>query len=57
MSKSRGNLVFVSKLRAEGVDPNAVRLALASPPTEVLSHALEVLAVLARGTPEDTGVE
>jgi L-cysteine:1D-myo-inositol 2-amino-2-deoxy-alpha-D-glucopyranoside ligase len=30
MSKSRGNLVFVSKLRAEGVDPNAVRLALLS---------------------------
>jgi L-cysteine:1D-myo-inositol 2-amino-2-deoxy-alpha-D-glucopyranoside ligase len=28
MSKSRGNLVFVSKLRAEDVDPNAVRLAL-----------------------------
>jgi L-cysteine:1D-myo-inositol 2-amino-2-deoxy-alpha-D-glucopyranoside ligase len=28
MSKSRGNLVFVSKLRAEGVDPDAVRLAL-----------------------------
>jgi L-cysteine:1D-myo-inositol 2-amino-2-deoxy-alpha-D-glucopyranoside ligase len=28
MSKSRGNLVFVSKLRAGGVDPNAVRLAL-----------------------------
>jgi L-cysteine:1D-myo-inositol 2-amino-2-deoxy-alpha-D-glucopyranoside ligase len=28
MSKSRGNLVFVSKLRAEGVDPSAVRLAL-----------------------------
>jgi L-cysteine:1D-myo-inositol 2-amino-2-deoxy-alpha-D-glucopyranoside ligase len=28
MSKSRGNLVFVSKLRASGVDPNAVRLAL-----------------------------
>jgi L-cysteine:1D-myo-inositol 2-amino-2-deoxy-alpha-D-glucopyranoside ligase len=28
MSKSRGNLVFVSKLRAEQVDPNAVRLAL-----------------------------
>jgi DNA-binding transcriptional MocR family regulator len=40
-----------------GHAPNAVRLALASPPTEVLSHALEVLAVLARGTPEDTGVE
>ncbi len=28
MSKSRGNLVFVSKLRALGVDPNAVRVAL-----------------------------
>jgi L-cysteine:1D-myo-inositol 2-amino-2-deoxy-alpha-D-glucopyranoside ligase len=28
MSKSRGNLVFVSKLRAENVDPNAIRLAL-----------------------------
>jgi L-cysteine:1D-myo-inositol 2-amino-2-deoxy-alpha-D-glucopyranoside ligase len=28
MSKSRGNLVFVSKLRSENVDPNAVRLAL-----------------------------
>ncbi|MQA62927.1 MAG: cysteine--1-D-myo-inosityl 2-amino-2-deoxy-alpha-D-glucopyranoside ligase [Actinophytocola sp.] len=28
MSKSRGNLVFVSKLRAAGVDPGAMRLAL-----------------------------
>ncbi len=28
MSKSRGNLVFVSRLRAEGVDPRAIRLAL-----------------------------
>ncbi|GAB3660957.1 cysteine--1-D-myo-inosityl 2-amino-2-deoxy-alpha-D-glucopyranoside ligase [Glycomyces tarimensis] len=28
MSKSLGNLVFVSKLRAEGVDPAAVRLGL-----------------------------
>jgi L-cysteine:1D-myo-inositol 2-amino-2-deoxy-alpha-D-glucopyranoside ligase len=28
MSKSRGNLVFVSKLRERGVDPMAVRLAL-----------------------------
>jgi L-cysteine:1D-myo-inositol 2-amino-2-deoxy-alpha-D-glucopyranoside ligase len=28
MSKSRGNLVFVSKLRASGVDPGAIRLAL-----------------------------
>jgi L-cysteine:1D-myo-inositol 2-amino-2-deoxy-alpha-D-glucopyranoside ligase len=30
MSKSRGNLVFVSKLRSAGVDSNAVRLALLS---------------------------
>jgi L-cysteine:1D-myo-inositol 2-amino-2-deoxy-alpha-D-glucopyranoside ligase len=28
MSKSKGNLVFVSKLRGEGVDPMAIRLAL-----------------------------
>jgi L-cysteine:1D-myo-inositol 2-amino-2-deoxy-alpha-D-glucopyranoside ligase len=28
MSKSRGNLVFVSRLRADGVDPAAMRLAL-----------------------------
>jgi len=28
MSKSRGNLVFVSKLRGGGVDPMAIRLAL-----------------------------
>jgi L-cysteine:1D-myo-inositol 2-amino-2-deoxy-alpha-D-glucopyranoside ligase len=30
MSKSKGNLVFVSRLRADGVDPMAVRLALFS---------------------------
>lgn len=30
MSKSRGNLVFVSRLRADGVDPAAIRLALLS---------------------------
>ncbi len=30
MSKSRGNLVFVSKLRGNGVDPMAIRLALLS---------------------------
>jgi L-cysteine:1D-myo-inositol 2-amino-2-deoxy-alpha-D-glucopyranoside ligase len=30
MSKSRGNLVFVSKLRGEDVDPMAIRLALLS---------------------------
>ena len=28
MSKSRGNLVFVSSLRKQGVDPAAIRLAL-----------------------------
>ena len=28
MSKSRGNLVFVSRLREQGVDPRAIRLAL-----------------------------
>lgn len=28
MSKSKGNLVFVSRLRADGVDPSAIRLAL-----------------------------
>ncbi len=28
MSKSRGNLVLVSRLRAEGVDPSAIRLGL-----------------------------
>ncbi len=30
MSKSRGNLVLVSALRAEGVDPRAIRMALLS---------------------------
>jgi L-cysteine:1D-myo-inositol 2-amino-2-deoxy-alpha-D-glucopyranoside ligase len=30
MSKSQGNLVFVSRLRADGVDPMALRLALIS---------------------------
>jgi L-cysteine:1D-myo-inositol 2-amino-2-deoxy-alpha-D-glucopyranoside ligase len=30
MSKSKGNLVFVSRLRADGVDPMALRLALIS---------------------------
>jgi L-cysteine:1D-myo-inositol 2-amino-2-deoxy-alpha-D-glucopyranoside ligase len=32
MSKSRGNLVLVSKLRAAGVDPMAIRLALLAHP-------------------------
>nr|WP_277925209.1 cysteine--1-D-myo-inosityl 2-amino-2-deoxy-alpha-D-glucopyranoside ligase [Sediminivirga luteola] len=30
MSKSRGNLVFVSRLRAQGVDPRVIRLVLLS---------------------------
>jgi L-cysteine:1D-myo-inositol 2-amino-2-deoxy-alpha-D-glucopyranoside ligase len=30
MSKSLGNLVFVSKLRSEGIDPMAIRLVLLS---------------------------
>jgi L-cysteine:1D-myo-inositol 2-amino-2-deoxy-alpha-D-glucopyranoside ligase len=30
MSKSKGNLVFISRLRADGVDPMALRLALLS---------------------------
>jgi L-cysteine:1D-myo-inositol 2-amino-2-deoxy-alpha-D-glucopyranoside ligase len=30
MSKSLGNLVFVSKLRADGVDPMAIRLVILS---------------------------
>ncbi|KIZ15470.1 PLP-dependent aminotransferase family protein [Streptomyces natalensis] len=40
-----------------GHAPNAVRLALASPPLETLAEALGVLAELARGTPEDAGAE
>jgi L-cysteine:1D-myo-inositol 2-amino-2-deoxy-alpha-D-glucopyranoside ligase len=35
MSKSRGNLVLVSKLRAAGVDPVAIRLALLAHPHHV----------------------
>jgi len=40
-----------------GHAPNAVRLALSSPPPDTLAAALDVLATVARGTPEDTGVE
>ena len=40
-----------------GHAPNAVRLALASPPVDVLAEALGVLAGLAQGAPEDTGAE
>jgi DNA-binding transcriptional MocR family regulator len=40
-----------------GAAPNAVRLALATPGRESLAGALDVLAELARGTPEDAAVE
>ncbi|WP_166347221.1 PLP-dependent aminotransferase family protein [Phytoactinopolyspora limicola] len=40
-----------------GHAPNAVRLAVAAPPVETLTRALDVLAALARSTPEATGVE
>jgi L-cysteine:1D-myo-inositol 2-amino-2-deoxy-alpha-D-glucopyranoside ligase len=56
MSKSRGNLVFVSKLRGEGVDPMAIRLALLSGhyrtdrawTADLLSEAQERLATWRR---------
>lgn len=52
MSKSKGNLVFVSALRREGVDPAAIRLALLAHhyrsdwewTDEVLAEAVERLA-------------
>jgi DNA-binding transcriptional MocR family regulator len=40
-----------------GRAPNAVRLALASPPLDQLAGALDTLAQIARGAPEDVGVE
>lgn len=40
-----------------GHAPNAVRLALASTPTEVLAQALDTLAALARSSPEDDLVD
>ncbi|WP_181774825.1 aminotransferase-like domain-containing protein [Amycolatopsis pittospori] len=40
-----------------GHAPNAVRLAVSSPPLETLSAALDVLAGLAAGRPEDAGVD
>jgi DNA-binding transcriptional MocR family regulator len=36
-----------------GHAPNAVRLALSAPPVETLAVALDVLAAIARRTPED----
>ncbi|WP_431924997.1 PLP-dependent aminotransferase family protein [Amycolatopsis tucumanensis] len=40
-----------------GRAPTAVRLALASPRTDVLAGALDTLAALARSSPEDSGIE
>lgn len=40
-----------------GHAPNAVRLAVSSPPLETLSAALDVLAGIAAGRPEDAGVD
>lgn len=40
-----------------GHAPNAVRLALSTPPVGVLAFALDTLAALARSSPEDTGVD
>jgi L-cysteine:1D-myo-inositol 2-amino-2-deoxy-alpha-D-glucopyranoside ligase len=58
MSKSRGNLVFVSRLRGDGVDPMAIRLALLSGhyrtdrawTPELLTAAEERLATWRRAT-------
>ena len=63
MSKSRGNLVFVSKLRGEGVDPMAIRLALLSGhyrtdrawTADLLSSAEERLDTWRRATALDAG--
>ena len=56
MSKSRGNLVLVSKLRAAGVDPAAIRLAIMSQhyrsdwfwTDELLERAIERLDLFRR---------
>jgi L-cysteine:1D-myo-inositol 2-amino-2-deoxy-alpha-D-glucopyranoside ligase len=63
MSKSRGNLVFVSKLRGEGVDPMAIRLALLSGhyrtdrpwTTRLLTDAEERLATWRRAVARHAG--
>jgi L-cysteine:1D-myo-inositol 2-amino-2-deoxy-alpha-D-glucopyranoside ligase len=63
MSKSRGNLVFVSKLRGEGVDPMAIRLALLSGhyrtdrawTADLLTAAEERLATWRRAVTLDAG--
>jgi len=63
MSKSRGNLVFVSRLRGDGVDPMAIRLALLSGhyrtdrawTTDLLRAAEERLATWRRAVALDAG--
>ncbi|CAA9253468.1 MAG: L-cysteine:1D-myo-inosityl 2-amino-2-deoxy-alpha-D-glucopyranoside ligase MshC [uncultured Blastococcus sp.] len=63
MSKSRGNLVFVSKLRGGGVDPMAIRLALLSGhyrtdrawTADLLSEAETRLATWRRAVALDAG--
>jgi len=64
MSKSRGNLVFVSALRREGVDPMAIRLALLSQhyrtdwmwSPHLLVRAQERLATWRRAVRLDSGL-
>ncbi len=63
MSKSRGNLVFVSRLRGDGVDPMAIRLALLSGhyrtdrawTTALLEDALDRLATWRRAATHSAG--
>ena len=63
MGKSRGNLVFVSRLRGDGVDPMAIRLALLSGhyrtdrawTSDLLKTAQERLATWRRAVALDAG--
>ena len=63
MSKSKGNLVFVSRLRGDGVDPMAIRLALLSGhyrtdrfwTPDLLTAAQERLAVWREAISRDAG--
>jgi L-cysteine:1D-myo-inositol 2-amino-2-deoxy-alpha-D-glucopyranoside ligase len=63
MSKSKGNLVFVSRLRGDGVDPMAIRLALLAGhyrtdrfwTSDLLTAAQERLATWRRAGAQDAG--
>ena len=65
MSKSRGNLVFVSALRREGVDPMAIRLALLAQhyrtdwmwTPDLLTQAQERLAAWREAVRLDSGLD